>query len=392
MPVQRINWWNDNSRGVGNAMVNGSSDIDFSCSLKWSNNAKGPAPMPAVPTPVNNTYLNSQGKPLSPSMTFEDSEMPTTSRQVRRADKRNMAKKTAKEKKREAKKKTNSSQVYQQQQSIIQQQQSLIQQQHQALQAMQASGNSAQPTQMIQPFVVVPYSTPMQSLYHYNNGTLPIGDIDSDYMRATGTLPGGNMNGAMGDVNGMPGMMQQPNQMMGAPALPAMEEFTEPTPKEKEGKEKRLNVPAIITMILIAVFALLPLIAKALFPMMGLGESELFMDKQGLDLYSAIKKIIAIATGEEAFAFSEALVGNGLLAISAALYAIVVILSLIMIMSGRLPLFVRILTLLALLLVVASAIVVIVSGGFATMGIMTYCMVGVALLIFLFSLIGKRKR
>lgn len=145
-------------------------------------------------------------------------------------------------------------------------------------------------------------------------------------------------------------------------------------------------------MILIAVFALLPLIAKALFPMMGLGESELFMDKQGLDLYSAIKKIIAIATGEEAFAFSEALVGNGLLAISAALYAIVVILSLIMIMSGRLPLFVRILTLLALLLVVASAIVVIVSGGFATMGIMTYCMVGVALLIFLFSLIGKRKR
>ncbi len=240
---------------------------------------------------------------------------------------------------------------------------------------------AVQATPVIQPLVVVPYSTPMQPLYHYGDGTLPIGDIDSEYMR---------MNGGM-----MPGINPQ-SPMMGASddIYYNMDEKT--GKKSKRQKGRGVGAVPILVMLLIALFGTLQLFFAPLLGLLkveGLETAFAVVGAEKVELYSSIMKVVGIFTGETTFAFDNyLLLAQCCLAIGAALLAITFILSLISITRKKLPLFVRILVILALLFTAGSIVLLAFFTEGATLGLSCYVLGGLMLLIFIISLCGKSNK
>ena len=240
---------------------------------------------------------------------------------------------------------------------------------------------AVQATPVIQPLVVVPYSTPMQPLYHYGDGTLPIGDIDSEYMR---------MNGGM-----MPGINPQ-GPMMGASddIYYNMDEKT--GKKSKRQKGRGVGAVPILVMLLIALFGTLQLFFAPLLGLLkveGLETAFAVVGAEKVELYSSIMKVVGIFTGETTFAFDNyLLLAQCCLAAGAALLAITFILSLISITRKKLPLFVRILVILALLFTAGSIVLLAFFTEGATLGLSCYVLGGLMLLIFIISLCGKSNK
>lgn len=240
---------------------------------------------------------------------------------------------------------------------------------------------AVQATPVVQPLVVVPYSTPMQPLYHYGDGTLPIGDIDSDFMR---------MNGGM-----MPGINPQ-GPMMGASddIYYNMDEKTGKKSKSKRGRG--VGAVPILVMLLIALFGTLQLFFAPLLGLLkveGLETAFAVVGADKTELYSSIMAVVGIFTGETTFAFDNyLLLAQCCLAVAAALLAIVFILSLISITRRKLPLFVRILIILALLFTAGSIVLLAFLVEGATLGLSCYALGGIMLLIFIISLFGKSNK
>ena len=240
---------------------------------------------------------------------------------------------------------------------------------------------AVQATPVIQPLVVVPYSTPMQPLYHYGDGTLPIGDIDSEYMR---------MNGGM-----MPGINPQGPMMPGSP-----DDIYYNMDEKTEGKVKRarkgVGAVPILVMILIALFGTLQLFFAPLLGLLkveGLETAFAVVGGDRIELYSAVETVIKIFTGETEFAFTNyALLAQCCLSVAAVLLALSFILSLISITRKKLPLFVRILILLALLFTAGSIVLLAFFVEGATLGLSCYVLGGIMLLIFIISLCGKSNK
>ncbi len=240
-----------------------------------------------------------------------------------------------------------------------------------------------QATPVIQPLVVVPYSTPMQPLYHYGDGTLPIGDIDSDYMRTHGgMMPGMNPQGPM-----MPGMSDDIYYNMD-------EKETEKLSKSK--KRKGVGAVPILVMILIALFGTLQMFFAPLLDLLKVtGQETAFavVGAEKTELYSSIMTVVRIFTGEVTFAFNNyALLAQCCLAITTALLAIVFLLSLISITRRKLPIFVRILIILALLFTAGSIVLFAFLVKGATLGLSCYVLGGIIFLIFIISLFGKSNK
>ncbi|MBO4539325.1 MAG: hypothetical protein J5781_03535 [Clostridia bacterium] len=239
-----------------------------------------------------------------------------------------------------------------------------------------------QATPVVQPLVVVPYSTPMQPLYHYGDGTLPIGDIDSEYMR---------MNGGM-----MPGVNPQGPMMAGA-SDDMYYNMDEKTGKKSKSKRSRgVGAVPILVMLLIALFGTLQLFFAPLLGLLkveGLETAFAVVGAEKVELYSSIMKVVGIFTGETTFAFDNyLLLAQCCLAVCAVLLAITFILSLFSITRKKLPLFVRILVILALLFMAGSIDLLAFLVESATLGLSCYVLGGLMLLIFIISLCGKSNK
>ena len=318
MAGQKINWWDSDARSAPESL----SNVDIYCKLRWNENAKRSAGgMGKANVGMNNA--------AAPNVA-QNNAMPMNA---------NMP---------------------------------MAPMQQGAIQA----------TPVIQPLVVVPYSTPMQPLYHYGDGTLPIGDIDSDYMRMHGgMMPGINPQGPM-----MPGMSDDIYYNMDEKEVSKLE------------KKKRKGVGAvpILVMLLIALFGTLQLFFAPLLDLLKVtGQETAFavVGAEKIELYSSIMTVVKIFTGEVTFAFDNyTLLAECCLAISAALLAIVFLLSLISITRRKLPIFVRILIILALLFMAGSIVLLAVLVKETTLGLSCYVLGGIVALVFIISLFGKSNK
>lgn len=320
MAGQKINWWDSDVRSAPESL----SNVDIFCKLRWNENAKRTA---AGGKGKANVGMNNAVAPNA----AQNSAMPMNA---------NM---------------------------------SMAPMQQGAIQA----------TPVVQPLVVVPYSTPMQPLYHYGDGTLPIGDIDSDYMRTHGgMMPGINPQGPM-----MPGMSDDIYYNM---------DEKEAGKVAKGKRRKGVGAVPILVMLLIALFGTLQLFFAPLLDLLKVTGQETAFAVVGVDkieLYSSIMTVVKIFTGEVTFAFTDyALLAQCCLAASAALLAIVFLLSLISITRRKLPIFVRILIILALLFTAGSIVLLAFFVEGATLGLSCYVLGGIMLLIFIISLFGKSNK
>ena len=125
----------------------------------------------------------------------------------------------------------------------------------------------------------------------------------------------------------------------------------------------------------------------------GLETAFAVVGAEKVELYSSIMKVVGIFTRETTFAFDNyLLLAQCCLAIGAALLAITFILSLISITRKKLPLFARILVILALLFTAGSIVLLAFFTEGATLGLSCYVLGGLMLLIFIISLCGKSNK
>ena len=324
MAGQKINWWDSDARSA----PEGLSNVDIYCKLRWNESAKRSAAAIGARGAKGKADVGMNGAGIAPEMAAGGVPM-----------------------------------------------------QNANMQMIPGQQGPIQATPVIQPLVVVPYSTPMQPLYHYGDGTLPIGDIDSDFMR---------MNGGM-----MPGINPQGPMMPGSP-----DDIYYNMDEKTEGKVKRarkgVGAVPILVMILIALFGTLQLFFAPLLGLLkveGLETAFAVVGGDKIELYSAVETVIKIFTGETEFAFTNyALLAQCCLSVAAVLLALSFILSLISITRKKLPLFVRILILLALLFTAGSIVLLAFFVEGATLGLSCYVLGGIMLLIFIISLCGKSNK
>ncbi len=262
---------------------------------------------------------------------------------------------------------------------------------------------SVQSTPVVQPFVVVPYSTPMQPIYHYNDGTIPIGDIDSNYVRAHG------MPDQMMQMNPMmqQNPMMQPNPMMPQNPMMAgqmggmddlyynMDEESQKITKKNTGKKRKgggVGAVPLIVMLLLALFATLTLFIGSIVSLLGMDMSSAFAvsGSEEATLFSSFGTTIGIFTGETALT-GEFVISQLLLTISTVLFGIVFLSALVSITRKKLSTFVRVVALIAVSLIVVALILCLVTESIE-LGLAAYALTGIAVLTFLISLIGKKNR
>ena len=281
------------------------------------------------------------------------------------------------------------------------QQSAMNQQQAQQQQAPGAAGG-VQSTPVIQPFVVVPYSTPMQPIFHYNDGTLPIGDIDSNYIQAHG-MPQNPMMGQPGQMNPMMGQPGQMNPMMGMNNgfdgiyynMDEEEEIRENKKNKKRRARKKGTVSAasIIIMILVALFGTVTLFIEPLLTLIGVEmETAIVSWNAGsISLFSSFEYIIEAITRKVEFDFQNTLfLVRGLLVIGSVLLGIGFLVALFTIGRKGTPIFGKIITFLAFVAVAVAVVLCLLGEGY-TVGITAWILAGLAFLVFFVSLFGRRK-
>ena len=330
---QKINWWDSDAKS---APAN-YSNVDFYCKLRWDDNAKksrGPG--------INGNSQQILAKNASVQVGNGAMDVGT---------------------------------------APVQGQQPA---QMQGVQPTQMPSAGVQSTPVIQPFVVVPYSTPMQPIYHYSDGTLPIGDIDSNYMQAHGMPPQNPMMG---------------NPMMGMGGYDELYYNDEETGKKskKRKREKRagtgVSAASIIIMILIALFGTVTLFIEPLLSLIGIQMETAFVvwNAGSITLFSSFQTIIDVVLGKVAFDLSNTLlIVRGLLVIGSVFLAIVFLTALFTIGRKGTPIFGKVMAFLAFAAVAVAVVLCFLNKDY-TLGITAYILAGLALLVFFVSLFGRRR-
>ncbi len=242
---------------------------------------------------------------------------------------------------------------------------------------MSPTGYGAQQsTPMVQPLVLVPYSSPTQPLYHYPDGTLPAGDIDSAKMQ--GQVPYSPLPPVNG-ANGMPTAMNGMDMAMDF-------DYEEPKKEKKKTNVKNVFV-AIFALLFVAVMGIGYFVDKIAF----IAPYVTLTDLNGFQMvYGFVNSLI-----DGTFAFSlDDVAGCVAILMSAAsvLALLTFVFALIGVKHKRTPLFVKILDVLLFVAVAAALVWMIVSKGIGAISIGFYIAAGLALLVFLLAIIDKKRK
>ena len=393
MTGQKINWWESDLRS---APMNYSSNIDFYGKLRWDADSRkmgNPGPFGAPQQAMTTNGWQAANAPMGgTTKNHGSSQASASSQKGKKASKKNKSKKSAKNKADNSREENFypeqqavNNQAYPGQPQIYPNQQQPYGNNPQAFQQqamMQQQGAGVQSTPVIQPFVVVPYSTPMQPILHNSDGTIPIGDFDSNYVQAHG-MPQQPMMGGM-----------QPNPMMGMDGIYYnMDE--EETGKKKERKVKKVrttSAASFIIMILIALFATVTLFIKPLLGLISIDMETAFVTWNAgeITLFSSFNYMLdAVSSGE--FDFSNTLfIVRGLLVIGSILLGLEFLTALFTVGRKGTPVFGKIVAFLAFVAIAVSVVLCMLNNDY-TLGITAYILAGIALLVFLVSLFGPGK-
>ena len=333
MSGQKINWWNSDAKS---APAN-YSNVDFYCKLRWDDNAKK-----SMGVSANSQQVRSRGAGMQVDNGAADVGAAPAGQPM----------------------------------------QPMQPMQQQPYQPAQPS-MGVQSAPVIQPFVVVPYSTPMQPIYHYSDGTLPIGDIDSNYMQAHGMPQNPMMNPMMGGM-GYDDIYYND------------QETVKKSKKVKKVKEGRCAVSAasIIIMILIALFGTVTLFIKPLLSLIGLEMETSFVawNAGTITLFSSFETLIDVVMGKVAFDLKDTLlIVRGLLVIGSVFLALVFLTSLFTLRRRGTPIFGKIMAFLAFAAVAVAVVLCFLNKEY-TVGITAYILAGIAFLVFFVSLFGRRRK